>query len=72
MSRTISFMVSDEFRLEADAFANKKGFRTASDLARYALVQHMKRYPVCKHGNGTKGLRAVQPQAQEGNTEASL
>jgi hypothetical protein len=72
VSRTISFTVGDELRLEMDIFAAEKGFRTASDLARYATVQHMKRYPAHGCGNGAKGLRAVQPKGLEDNTEASL
>jgi len=62
MSKTISFTVTEEKRLEMDDYAHEKGFRTASDLARYATTQHMRRYP---SSNG-KSVRAVQPDGVQG------
>ncbi len=46
MSRTIQFSVGEKKHQEIVAYAEEKGFRTASDLARYATVQHMRRYPL--------------------------
>ena len=62
MSKTISFTVTEEQRYDMDSYAHEKGFRTASDLARYATIQHMRRYP---SSNG-KSVRAVQPKGSEG------
>jgi len=42
---TVSFTVTMAQRAEMDAYAQEKGFRTASDLARYATIQHIRRYP---------------------------
>ena len=55
---SISFTVTKEKRHEMDDYAHEKGFRTASDLARYAITQHMRRYP---SSNG-KRAGAVQPE----------
>ncbi len=46
MSQTIQFSVGEKKHQEIVAYAEEKGFRTASDLARYATVQHMRRYPL--------------------------
>jgi Arc/MetJ-type ribon-helix-helix transcriptional regulator len=71
MSRTVSFTVSEELRRKMDSYAAEKGFRTASDLARYATVQHMKRYQAHGHRNGTKVIRDVQPNTAGDKSEAS-
>jgi hypothetical protein len=63
---TVSFTVTVARRAEMDAYALEKGFRTASDLARYAVVQHMHRYPARKT---KRNVRAVQPKAQEKGSE---
>ncbi len=61
MSKTIQFSVGEKKHQEMVAHAEQKGFRTASDLARYATVQHMRRYPASGHGKGRNGVGAVQP-----------
>jgi hypothetical protein len=63
---TVSFTVTKARRAEMDAYALEKGFRTASDLARYAVVQHMHQYPARKT---KRNVRAVQPKAQEKDSE---
>ena len=65
MSRTIQFTVSDEKRREIDIYAEEKGFRTASNLALYALTQHMRRYPLLL----SKSVRAVQPLQLDANSK---
>lgn len=59
MSRknVISFTV--ENKAEWIAFAKAKGFKNASDLARFALYQYETRYPL-------KSPKAVQPEGLEG------
>ena len=69
MSRTVSFTVTDALRQEMDSYAAEKGFRTASDLARYATVQHMKRYQAHGHAKPGKCLGAVQPDTLQGMAE---
>ena len=58
MSKTVSFTVTEEQRAALDAYALEKGFRTASDLARYATIQHIRRYPGRKAKTDSQ---AVQP-----------
>ena len=67
--KTVQFTVSPERGREIEHYAQEKGFRTSADLARYALVQHMKRYPVSIHANGGKRVQAVQPDAPGGDSE---
>ncbi len=62
MNPTIQFTVTPERRKEIEEYAREKGFRTASDLARYATVQHMRRYPASGHGNSKNSVQAVQPE----------
>jgi hypothetical protein len=70
----IEFAVEDFQRSEIELYARAKGFARSSDLARYALVQHMKRYPLSaaealkygiNHGTTPADARAVQPDALE-------
>lgn len=53
----ISFTVEDKARWID--FAKAKGFKNASDLARFALYQYESRYP-------SKSSKAVQPEGSEG------
>ena len=53
---TIQFSVDPDEKEYFEAFAKKRGFRRASDMARFALHQYVTRYPV-------KGLVAVQPDS---------
>ena len=63
MNRVVSFTVTERQRREMDTYAQEKGFRTASDLARYATFQHMRRY---RGRKGEKDSQAVQPNEPEG------
>ena len=53
---TIRFSVEPDEKEYFDAFARRRGFRRAADMARFALHQYVTRYPV-------KGLLAVQPDS---------
>lgn len=74
----ISFSVTDEQAAEAQAYAEKKGLRRASNLARFAMFQMMSRYPKTgrhasddpEHGNGGEGQRGVHPDALAGGGKA--
>lgn len=57
MKRTISVTVENIEELRE--YAEYAGLKTPSNLMRYAVAQHMRRYPV-------KRVRAVQPQGNEG------
>ncbi len=61
MKGTISITVDNIEELRS--YAKYAGFKTASDLLRYAASQHMRRYP-------QKNARAVQPEATGGRNAA--
>jgi len=46
MSVRISFSIPEEKKEEIDRIVQDKGFRGASDLARFAVYQYIARYPV--------------------------
>jgi hypothetical protein len=50
MTKMISFGVTEELKRKATQFAELKGFKNASNLAHYALVQYISRYstPKCQ------------------------
>jgi hypothetical protein len=71
----IGFKVDEIHHAEARLYAKAKGFARVSDLARYALIQHMKKYPlraaeIVKYGSpdgkGQESPGAVQPDASGG------
>jgi len=52
----IQFSIAEDEKEYFEAFARKRGFAKAADMARFALHQYVTRYPV-------KSLRAVQPDS---------
>ena len=58
----IQFSIEPDEKEYFDAFARKRGFHKASDMARFALHQYVTRYPV-------KSLRAVQPDSLRTDNE---
>ena len=76
-TKTIEFSASEVYSAEATMYAEIKGLRTASALARFALTQHMQRYPlseaqraryIAEHPEAAALLTAVQPDANGGKS----